>query len=226
MLSDQFDHFKLILFWVPECSFCKKNLTKRDRVGIFCLRGGGSPVPPSSNHNTFTFTNWRSSVQSFYWTLFFETMCRCSLVFFFRRRLLSPGDIHGPFVPKKVFFSGSFAYVTMQWVPSDFYGANGNVILEILQGCGNSIRNLILERRADKTDFVKLKFCCFLFICLFVCLLCDLWNSFSWLNELKLLFWLWDNNGFIELGETKNLLQDGTNSLVGLLWSNTLVITK
>ena len=24
VLSDQFDHFKLILFWVPECSFCKK----------------------------------------------------------------------------------------------------------------------------------------------------------------------------------------------------------
>ena len=24
MLSDQFDHFKLILLWVPECSFCKK----------------------------------------------------------------------------------------------------------------------------------------------------------------------------------------------------------
>ena len=41
VLSDQFDHFKLILFWVPECSFCKKNLTKRDKVGIFRLRGGG-----------------------------------------------------------------------------------------------------------------------------------------------------------------------------------------
>ena len=39
-LSDQFDHFKLILFWVPECSFCKKKLTKRDKVGIFRLRGG------------------------------------------------------------------------------------------------------------------------------------------------------------------------------------------
>ena len=25
VLSDQFDHFKLILFWVPEGSFCKKN---------------------------------------------------------------------------------------------------------------------------------------------------------------------------------------------------------
>ena len=24
VLSDQFDHFKLILFWVPECLFCKK----------------------------------------------------------------------------------------------------------------------------------------------------------------------------------------------------------
>ena len=24
VLSDQFDHFKLILFWVPECSFCKE----------------------------------------------------------------------------------------------------------------------------------------------------------------------------------------------------------
>ena len=53
VLSDQFDHFKLILFWVPECSFCKKNLTKRDKVGIFRLRGGeGSPVPTSTNHNT------------------------------------------------------------------------------------------------------------------------------------------------------------------------------
>ena len=53
VLSDQFDHFKLILFWVPECSFCKKNITKRDKVGIFRLRGGvGSPVPTSTNHNT------------------------------------------------------------------------------------------------------------------------------------------------------------------------------
>ena len=52
VLSDQFDHFKLILFWVPECSFCKKNLTKRDKVGIFRLRGGGSPVPTSTNHYT------------------------------------------------------------------------------------------------------------------------------------------------------------------------------
>ena len=24
VLSDQFDHFKLILFWIPECSFCKE----------------------------------------------------------------------------------------------------------------------------------------------------------------------------------------------------------
>ena len=53
VFSDQFDHFKLILFWVPECSFCKKNITKRDKVGIFRLRGGvGSPVPTSTNHNT------------------------------------------------------------------------------------------------------------------------------------------------------------------------------
>ena len=51
VLSDQFDHFKLILFWVPKCSFCK-NQTKRDKVGIFRLRGGGSPVPTSTNHNT------------------------------------------------------------------------------------------------------------------------------------------------------------------------------
>ena len=30
-----------------------KNLTKRDKVGIFRLRGGvGSPVPTSTNHNT------------------------------------------------------------------------------------------------------------------------------------------------------------------------------
>ena len=52
VLSDQFDHFKLILFWVPECSFCKQNLTKRDKGGIFRLGGGGSPVPTSINHNT------------------------------------------------------------------------------------------------------------------------------------------------------------------------------
>ena len=55
VLSDQFDHFKLILFWVPECSFCKKNQTKRDKVGIFRLRGvglSGSPIPTSTNHNT------------------------------------------------------------------------------------------------------------------------------------------------------------------------------
>ena len=50
VLSDQFDHFKLILFLVPECSFCKKNQRKRDKVGIFRLReegweGGG--VTPS-----------------------------------------------------------------------------------------------------------------------------------------------------------------------------------
>ena len=45
VLYDHFDLFELILFWVPECSFCKKNLTKRDRVGIFCLRGGGHPFP-------------------------------------------------------------------------------------------------------------------------------------------------------------------------------------
>ena len=45
VFSDQFDHFKLILFWVPECSFCKKNLTKRDKVGIFRLRGGEHPFP-------------------------------------------------------------------------------------------------------------------------------------------------------------------------------------
>ena len=45
VLSDQFDHFKLILFWVPECSFCKKNQRKRDKVGIFHL-------PTSTNHNS------------------------------------------------------------------------------------------------------------------------------------------------------------------------------
>ena len=28
VLSDQFDHFKLIWFWVPECSFCKKKSKK------------------------------------------------------------------------------------------------------------------------------------------------------------------------------------------------------
>ena len=49
VLSDQFDHFKLILFWVPECSICKKNQTKRNKVGIFYL---GSPIPTSTNHNT------------------------------------------------------------------------------------------------------------------------------------------------------------------------------
>ena len=50
VLSDQFDHFKLILFWVPECSFCKKNQRKRDKVGILPKRGGSS-IPTSTNHN-------------------------------------------------------------------------------------------------------------------------------------------------------------------------------
>ena len=35
VLSDQFDHFKLIWFWVPECSFCKKNFF----IGIIIVRG-------------------------------------------------------------------------------------------------------------------------------------------------------------------------------------------
>ena len=57
VLSDQFDHFKLILFWVPECSFCKKNQRKRDKVGIFPLGGaggggGGSSIPTFTNHDT------------------------------------------------------------------------------------------------------------------------------------------------------------------------------
>ena len=60
VLSDQFDHFKLILFWVPECSFCKKNLKKRDKVGIFPVRAGGwHPLPQENSkimgrsyHNT------------------------------------------------------------------------------------------------------------------------------------------------------------------------------
>ena len=53
VLSDQFDHFKLILFWVPECSFCKKNITKRDKVGIFCLRGGGGVTHSHLELNSF-----------------------------------------------------------------------------------------------------------------------------------------------------------------------------
>ena len=42
-LPDKFDHFKLILFWVPRCSFQKK--IKEN--GIFPVRGvgGGHPFP-------------------------------------------------------------------------------------------------------------------------------------------------------------------------------------
>ena len=32
VLSDQFDYFKLILFWVPECSFCKD--IKQNRIKL------------------------------------------------------------------------------------------------------------------------------------------------------------------------------------------------
>ena len=44
VFSDQFDHFKLILFWVPECSFCKKNITKRDKGTFSRFFGGGASL--------------------------------------------------------------------------------------------------------------------------------------------------------------------------------------
>ena len=43
VLSDQFDHFKLILFCVPECSLCKKFEENRIKWEFFLQ--GGSPTP-------------------------------------------------------------------------------------------------------------------------------------------------------------------------------------
>ena len=50
VLSDQFDHFKLILFWVPKCSFCKKS-KKTGLSGNFS-HGGGSSIPTFTHHDT------------------------------------------------------------------------------------------------------------------------------------------------------------------------------
>ena len=44
VLSDQFDHFKLILFLVPECSFCKK-IKENGVKWEFSPQGGGHPFP-------------------------------------------------------------------------------------------------------------------------------------------------------------------------------------
>ena len=51
VLSDQFDHFKLILFWVPDCSFCKKKSKNGMKWEFFPARGL-SPIPTSTNHYT------------------------------------------------------------------------------------------------------------------------------------------------------------------------------
>ena len=45
VLSDQFDHFKLILFWVPECLFCKKIKQNGIKWEFFQNRGEGGGVP-------------------------------------------------------------------------------------------------------------------------------------------------------------------------------------
>ena len=42
VLSDQFDHFKLILFWVPECFLWGKNV---ESGNFFPLERGGHPFP-------------------------------------------------------------------------------------------------------------------------------------------------------------------------------------
>ena len=45
VLSDQFDHFKLILFWVTECFFCKK-FKENGTVGFFSQGGWGGVGHP------------------------------------------------------------------------------------------------------------------------------------------------------------------------------------
>ena len=48
VFSDQFDHFKLILFWVPEWSFCKKVKENGIKWEFFSqgVGDGGSPILP------------------------------------------------------------------------------------------------------------------------------------------------------------------------------------
>ena len=46
------DHFQLILFWVPESSFCKKKRENGIKWEFFPQGGGGASIPTSTNHNT------------------------------------------------------------------------------------------------------------------------------------------------------------------------------
>ena len=54
VLSDQFDHFKLILFWVPKCSFCKK-IKQNGIKWEFSLERGLYPTWEKFPHFTVFF---------------------------------------------------------------------------------------------------------------------------------------------------------------------------